>query len=94
MPDTQQTFAETDTEHEVTITIVVNGRPTTVHTRRVSFEQAVELAFNPVPVGPGVSFTVTYRRAAGAKHEGTLVAGESVEIKEGTIFDVVRSDGG
>ena len=66
-------------------TIIVNTRKKTVDTETVSFEQIVALAFNPVP--PNTLFTVTYR---GAAHhaEGALQPGGTVEIKNGTIFNV------
>src|SRR4051812_17751284 len=35
--------------HHGEFTIIVNGQRKTVKTRRVSFEQAVKLAFDPVP---------------------------------------------
>jgi hypothetical protein len=42
--------------------------------------------------GPNVVYTVTYKKAAGPQREGTLDEGESVEIKNGTIFNVRRTD--
>lgn len=66
-------------------TIIVNTRKKTVDTETVSYEQVVALAFVPVP--PNTMFTVTYRGAA-HRAEGALQPGESVEIKDGTIFNV------
>ena len=42
--------------------IIVNGRQKEVSTKTLSFDQVVALAFNPVPSGPNVQFTVTYRK--------------------------------
>jgi hypothetical protein len=38
-----------------------------------------------------VSFTVSYRDAADGKN-GTLTKGQSVKIKDGTIFNVTHTD--
>jgi len=74
-------------------TIIVNGEPKKVPTRDVSFEEVVNLAYNGnPPTGPNWIFTVTYRKAAGPKHEGTLTKGQTVEIREGTIFNVTATD--
>jgi hypothetical protein len=73
------------------VTIVVNGRPRTVEEKDVSFEEAVELAYPGAPTGPNIVYTVAYRKAAGNR-SGDLVAGESVRVKEGTIFDVTQTD--
>jgi hypothetical protein len=73
-----------ESEHEK-FTIIVNTRRKTVESATVTFEQAVALAFNPVPAN--TIFTVTYRGAA-HHEEGSLQPGQSVEIKNGTIFNV------
>jgi hypothetical protein len=68
--------------------IVVNGELAVVPQEEVSWTEVVGLAF-PVPPSPDTTFTVTYRKAKGPKHEGILVEGEGVEVrKHGTIFDV------
>lgn len=73
-------------------TIVVNGQQKTVDKDELSFDQVVALAFDPVPTGPNVMLTITYRRGHGDKPEGTLTEGESVKVKEGMIFDVTATD--
>lgn len=78
--------------HNRSFTIIVNGRPKVVPENELSFAGIVALAFNPVPTGPNWVFTVTYRNAAGKRHEGTLIEGQTVEIKDGTIFDVTATD--
>ena len=72
--------------------IVVNGRPKTVAGDVITFEQVVALGLDPVPEGPNVVITVTYSHARGPKHEGTLRPGHSVEIKNGTRFNVKATD--
>jgi hypothetical protein len=78
--------------HDKEYTIVVNTREKTVYTKELTFEEVVELAFSPPPTGPYVVITVTYRRGHGDKPEGTLVAGQTVKVKEGMVFNVTATD--
>ncbi len=73
-------------------TIVVNAQPKSVAGRELSFEQVVDLAFPGVPQGGNRIYTVTYRRGEGNKPEGSLIAGETVKIKEGIVFNVTPTD--
>jgi hypothetical protein len=73
-------------------TIIVNGRKKEVPTKTLSFNQIVALAFSPVPVGPNVMFTITYRKGPHKNPEGTLTEGGSVRIKDGMIFDVTETN--
>ena len=72
--------------------IFVNTRPKTVERRELTFEQVVALAFDPVPSGPGITLTVSYRHADQHPAQGTLVAGQSVKIKNGTAFNAYSTD--
>ena len=68
--------------------IIVNGQTKTVNSDQVSYGEVVALAY-PVPPAPNTIFSVTYRKAREPHHEGSLVEGQSVEVrKEGTIFNV------
>jgi Multiubiquitin len=73
-------------------TIVVNGRKKLVAKRRLSFDRVVALAFDPVPTGPDVMFTITYRHGPKQNPEGTLTQGGTVKIKDGMIFNVTTTD--
>lgn len=73
-------------------TIIINGRKKEVSTKTLSFDQIVALAFNPVPVGPNVMFTITYRKGPHQNPEGTLTEGATVKIKDGMIFDVTETN--
>ena len=72
--------------------IVVNAREVFVESRRLSYDQVVSLVFNPVPVGPDIIFTVTYRKGPRQNPKGTLAPGESVVIKNGMIFVVTQTN--
>lgn len=71
--------------------IIVNGRPRTVTNARVTFEQVVQLAFPGQPAEPNAVYSMTYRHAASAPHAGELAAGGSVEVKNGTVFNVTKT---
>ena len=73
-------------------TIIVNGRPKVVDTKDLSFAEVIALAFDSVPIGQNVMFTVTYRRGHGHKPEGTLIEGQSVKVKERMIFNVTATN--
>jgi hypothetical protein len=72
--------------------ITVNGRQKEVSTKTLTFDQVVALAFNPVPSGPNVQFTVTYRKGPRKNHEGSMTEGETVRIRDGMIFDVTETN--
>ena len=74
------------------ITIIVNARKKEVTGTTLSFDQIVALAFDPVPTGPNIMFTITYRRGPHANPEGSLVEGGSVQIKEEMVFNVTATD--
>jgi hypothetical protein len=74
------------------ITIIVNGRKKEVDTRELSFDQVVALAFNPVPTGPNIMFTITYRHGPHVNPHGNLLEGGTVRIKDGMIFNVTQTD--
>ena len=73
-------------------TIIVNGRKKVVTKKRLSFNEIVALAFDPIPTGPNIMFTITYRHGPHANPEGTLIEGGNVRIKDGMIFNVTATD--
>ena len=73
-------------------TIIVNTREKVVTEKELTFAQVVALAFDPVPSGPYIVITVTYRRGHGNKPEGSLVEGETVKVKDGMVFNVTATD--
>lgn len=77
-------------EHEVTI--IVNGTKHPFPKGKISFDQVVALAFNPVPSGPNILITVAYRRGSAPTPQGTLQPGWSVEVVNDMIFDVTATD--
>ena len=74
------------------ITIIVNGEEKPWCDRRISFDEVVELAFGAEPPNPNICYTVTFKNAAGKRKQGVLVEGDDVKVKNGTIFNVKRTD--
>jgi hypothetical protein len=72
--------------------IIVNLEEKVVDKRVLTFAEVVKLAYPHMQDGPDVIYTVTFKKAAGPMHEGTLDEGQSVKIKNGTIFNVRRTD--
>ncbi|MCM0673578.1 multiubiquitin domain-containing protein [Micromonospora phytophila] len=71
--------------------IVVNAQPFTVATHEVTFAQIVKLAFGAQGDDPDKTFTITYRKSDNAHHDGTLVEGGTVKVKNGTVFNVTST---
>lgn len=72
--------------------IIVNLEPKEVNKRVLTFWEVVTLAYPNPPTGPNIVYTVTYRKAVAPMHQGSLVEGGTVEIKNGTIFSVTQTD--
>jgi len=80
-----------ENEREKTFHIIVNTRPKDVTQEVLTFEEISKIAF-PTPDGiQNPIFTVTFKDADQKQLSGTLVAGESVRIKNGTNFNVTRT---
>ena len=72
--------------------IIVNARPKEAATDELSFNKIVALAFNPVPTGPNLLFTITYRHGPRENPQGNLLEGGTVKLKDGMIFNVTATD--
>lgn len=72
-----------------TVTIHVNGRDVVVEKEKYTYEEIVTFAF-PVPDFDNNTYKVTYFRK-NENHEGSLTKGESINVKEGMSFTVIRA---
>lgn len=81
-----------DPDKDKAVTVVINGREKTLTGREVTYQELVALAFPTAPNGANVLVSITYRRGAGNKPEGALLAGQSVRLKERMIFVVTATD--
>jgi hypothetical protein len=79
-------------QRERAFKIIINGEPVVVRKRVLTFDEITKLAFPGLPTGPQIVFTVTFKKAAGPTHQGTLLPGGTVKIKNGTIVNVTRTD--
>lgn len=82
--------SKTPPEHHKEIDIVVNGEQMTVTEKEMTFDEICHLAFPNGPFGPTIRYTVTYTDKHG--HDFSLVAGQSVHVKDGMIFNVGNTD--
>ena len=74
-----------ESQNKNDVNIIVNGRPKKVAPTQ-TFESIVALAFNPAP--PGAFFTVTWSHG---NKGGSLVAGQSITVENGMMFDVTET---
>lgn len=73
-----------------TYSIIVNGRPREVTDHKLTYLQVVQLAYPGEVPSETIVFTVTFSNPHGK--DGSLVEGKDVVIKDGVIFNVVRTD--
>ncbi|WP_298337166.1 multiubiquitin domain-containing protein [Ferrimicrobium sp.] len=76
-------------EAEKDFVIIVNGQEKTVPSDEVTFDKVVILAFGAVD--PNTVYTITYRHAKAPEHEGIMVEGGIVTVKERTVFNVTAT---
>ena len=76
-----------DENEKKLIDIVVNGRPFEVEHGKISFNEVVALVFD-IGSDPQTRYAVTYERGSENAPDGVLLAGKSVQVKDGMIFNV------
>ncbi len=74
------------------IDIIVNGVKNPVYSDEVSFDQVVDIAYPNGGRGPLIKYTVDFYNGAGRPPEGKLTEGQKVKEKDGTVFNVTRTD--
>lgn len=72
--------------------IFVNTRPKEVSTPTLGFWEVVKLAFPQAVPNPTTYYTITYKHGPKTNPEGSLVAGETVRLKDGMRFNVTATD--
>jgi tRNA(Ile)-lysidine synthase TilS/MesJ len=72
--------------------IIVNLREKTVDDGHLSFEQVVKIAYPDPTPGKEYDYTVTYDKGPKENPEGEMVAGDTVKIKNGMVFNVTQTD--
>jgi hypothetical protein len=77
---------------QIELTIIVNGRPRVVNKRSLSFFEIVRLAFPDAKPAPETIFTVVYKNGPDENPQGSLVEGQSVNLKDRMIINVTKTD--
>jgi multiubiquitin len=72
--------------------IIVNTRKKDVTKPKLSLDEVVRLAYDPVPTGPNILFTITYRHGPRQNPEGEMLEGQTVRLKNGMVFNVKHTD--
>lgn len=72
--------------------LIVNGREKPWHEDSITFEQLVVLAFGSYDDNPNKVYTVTYDKGPHENPEGTMVKGDSVNVKNKMVFNVTATD--
>lgn len=85
-------MSNSDAQKPKMTSVVVNGRDRSLADDDLTFEQVAALAFDPVPTGPNIVITITYRRGHGNRPAGSLLPGDVVKVKEGMVFNVSVTD--
>jgi hypothetical protein len=73
-------------------TVIVNGRPKEANQTHLSFWEVVKLAFPDAVPSQTTIFTVMYKRGPAHNPEGSMVEGQKVQLKDGMLFNVTRTD--
>ena len=74
--------------------IIINGTRHRVSGDEVTFDQIADLAYPDKKRGELITYTVNYYNGGGRRGEGRLVNNfnSTIKIKEGTVFNVTRTD--
>lgn len=74
------------------VTIIVNGEQHVVPKEAISFDELVAVAYPDATPSPEVIYSISYRRGHSDNQKGILPEGDSVKVKDGMVFDVLRTD--
>ncbi|RKD92524.1 multiubiquitin domain-containing protein [Mangrovibacterium diazotrophicum] len=72
--------------------LIINGREKEWNDKAITFEQVVTLAFGTYQNNDRTIYTVTFTRGQNEKPQGSLVAGDFVNVKHKMIFNVTATD--
>jgi hypothetical protein len=73
------------------VTIIVNGTAYQVPKERISYEELLVLIQAPV-LPPDKRYSVQFSKGQAGKPTGTLIEGESVQVKKDMEFDVTPAN--
>lgn len=78
-------------EHEKHFKLIVNTREKTWDQESISYREAVILAFGTYSDDPNTTYTVDYFKGPKENLEGSMTKGQSVDVKNGMIFNVTET---
>lgn len=81
-----------DNDNPKGVTIIVNTEEKPVPEDEISYDQLVTLAFGSPPKGDDDVYNISVRDSVDAVAHTTLRKGQSIKVKEGMVFNVVRTD--
>lgn len=73
-------------------TIVVNGEEAKESKQTLTFVEVLNIAFPAPRPAPDKDYSITFKNAESSPHNGQLHLGGTVEIKDGTSFDVTPTN--
>lgn len=79
-------------EKHAKVILIVNLKEKPWAQEKISFEQVIQLAYGSYDPKPEKGYTVTYDRGPHQNPEGSMVAGNSVYVKNKMIFHVKQTD--
>ncbi len=89
MSDTAKTTNE-QAEHHDKYHIIVNAQPRELTDPNLTFNEVVRLA-GYQPDKPNTAYDITYFNAVKPERDGILTEGGTVEVKDGTRFNVTET---
>ena len=72
--------------------IIIDGTTYRVPSDEVSFDEVVDLAYPDGGRGSLIKYTVNFYDGAARPPEGKLTEGQKTKVKDGTVFNVTRTD--
>lgn len=75
--------------HEKEFPIIVNTREKKWLDEQISYEQVVAIAYPSATNDSNIVYTVDYKKG---HEEGSLTAGQKVEVKNGMVFNVTSTN--
>jgi len=72
------------------VVIIINGREVEFTEKKITFEELIELAFGTSSYPEDTVITVTYSKGP-HMDKGSLVLGDSVNVKKGMIFNATKT---
>ena len=74
-----------------TVTILVNTQEKEVPKEKITYDTVVRLAFSAIENDPKIGYQVLYFRGNADKPKGQLIAGDSIMVTDGMVFNVTKT---